>query len=59
MGSYKSKNFKVDVESLPETEPEPDYVIKTRSPKPERWSLNLLRGQREDELKGLAYAYAR
>jgi hypothetical protein len=30
MGSYKSKNFKIDLDSLPETEEEPDYVIKTR-----------------------------
>lgn len=59
MGSYRSKNFKVDIDSLPEAEPEPNYEVRTRSPKPERWTLNLLRGQREDELKGLAYAYAR
>lgn len=59
MGSYRSKNFKVDVDSLPTLEPEPNYEIKTRSPMPDRWALNILRGQREDELKGLAYAYAR
>jgi hypothetical protein len=26
---------------------------------PDKWALNIFRGQREDELKGLAYAYAR
>lgn len=30
MGSYKSKNHKVDINTLPVVEPEPDYVIKTR-----------------------------
>jgi hypothetical protein len=26
---------------------------------PSKWALNILRGKREDELKGLAYAYSR
>jgi hypothetical protein len=59
MGSYKSKNQKVDINSLPPMDPEPDYVIKTRQPMPSTWALNILRGKREDELRGLAYAYAR
>lgn len=59
MGSYRSKGFKIDIETLPEAEPEPDYEIRTRSPMPDRWALNIVRGKREDELKGLAYAYAR
>jgi Cytochrome c oxidase biogenesis protein Cmc1 like len=59
MGSYRSKGFKIDIETIPEQEPEPDYEIKTRTPKPDRWQLNILRGRREDELRGLAYAYAR
>lgn len=44
---------------LPEVEPEPEYEVKTRQPMPDRWILNIVRGKREDELKGLAYAYAR
>ncbi|CAK91801.1 unnamed protein product (macronuclear) [Paramecium tetraurelia] len=59
MGSYKSKNHKVDINTLPVVDPEPDYVIKTRQPMPSNWQLNILRGKREDELRGLSYAYAR
>ncbi len=44
MGSYRSKNFKVDIESLPPMEREPNYKVKTRAPMPDRWSLNILRG---------------
>jgi len=59
MGSYRSKGFNVDIDTIPDMEPEPDYVILTRPPIPDKWALNIRRGQREDELKGLAYAYAR
>lgn len=59
MGSHKSKNHRVDISTLPAIEPEPDYVIKTRQPMPSSWYLNILRGKREDELRGLAYAYSR
>jgi hypothetical protein len=34
MGSYKSKNHKVDISTLPVVDPEPDYIIKTRQPMP-------------------------
>lgn len=37
MGSYKSKNHKVDINTLPVVDPEPDYVIKTRQPMPSSW----------------------
>lgn len=44
MGSYKSKNHKVDISSLPTIEPEPDYLVKTRQPMPSSWQLNIVRG---------------
>ncbi len=35
MGGVPSKTKKqIDIESLPKVEPEPDYVVKTRSPMP-------------------------
>ncbi len=59
MGTYKSKNQKVDINSLPASDPEPDYEIRTRQPMPGKWAVNILRGKREDELKGLAYSFSR
>lgn len=44
MGSYRSKGFKVEIDSLPESDPEPNYEIKTRPPKPDIWALNIRRG---------------
>jgi len=57
MGAHKSKMPKIDPED--KLDPEPEYVIKTRSPKPTIWQLNILRGKREDDLRNDAYPIAR
>lgn len=59
MGTYKSKAIKVDAEKLPILEEETEYEVKTRSPMPDVWKLNLLRGVREDEMKDEAMPIAR
>jgi hypothetical protein len=59
MGTYKSKGVKGDADKMPRLEPEPNYEIKTRSPKPTTWKLNILRGKREDDLRNEAYPLAR
>lgn len=59
MGTYKSKAVKGDAEKLPRLQRELDYDIKTRSPKPTTWKLNILRGKREDDLRNEAYPLAR
>ena len=55
--SKKDKNRKA--EDFPAVEREPDYVVKTRSPMPDRWSLNVTRGHREEELRAEAMPIAR
>jgi len=35
---------------MPELEPEPDYVVKTRSPMLDDWRLNAVRGIKENML---------
>jgi hypothetical protein len=43
MGTYSSKNIpKCDPNKV--WDEEPDYEIKTRSPKPSTWSMNIMRG---------------
>ena len=59
MGTYKSKIPKQDVNENTCLEEEPFYVIKTRSPRPGPWSLNIMRGKREDDLRNIAYSLAR
>ena len=59
MGAFKSKREKIDIEKLPKLHEETDYQIKTRSPKPTNWRLNIMRGKREDELRNEAYYLAR
>lgn len=59
MGTYKSKGIKRDAEKMPILEEETDYDVKTRSPMPGPWKLNLLRGAREDELKDEVMPIAR
>ena len=59
MGAHKSRLHKVHLEDRGVLEPEPDFVIKTRSPKPDVWQLNILRGKREDDLRNEAYPLAR
>jgi len=58
MGGVPSKK-QVDVESLPRIYPEEDYVIRTRSPMPDTWTMNIMRGKREDELRLESYPLAR
>ena len=50
MGTYRSKGIKNDVEKLPIMLEEVDYEVKTRTPMPDLWKLNILRGKRESEL---------
>ncbi len=59
MGTYKSKNIKIDAEKLPILEEETNYTVKTRGPIPSQWKLNILRGKREDELKNEAMQLSR
>ena len=59
MGAYKSKAKKQDIEKLERLKPEPDYEIKTRSPMTKNWTLNILRGKREDELRNECYPLVR
>eukprot|EP01017_Pseudomicrothorax_dubius_P018529 TRINITY_DN20478_c0_g1_i2.p1 TRINITY_DN20478_c0_g1~~TRINITY_DN20478_c0_g1_i2.p1 ORF type:complete len:101 (+),score=10.10 TRINITY_DN20478_c0_g1_i2:62-364(+) len=49
----------INPETLPPIDPEPNYVIKTRPPIPMEWSLNILRGKREEELSDEAFRLAR
>lgn len=59
MGAHKSRLHKIHIEDNQKLEPEPDYLIKTRSPRPSRWQLNILRGKKEDDLRNEAYPLAR
>jgi hypothetical protein len=61
MGAVPSvvKKVKQDIEHMPRLEPEMDYEIKTRSPLPKTWNLNILRGRKEDELKNESYPIVR
>lgn len=59
MGAHKSMMPKISPEDRQNLEPEPDYVIKTRSPKPTVWQLNIHRGKREDDLRNESYPIAR
>ncbi len=44
---------------LEQLEEETDYVVKTRSPMPSTWSLNILRGKREDDMRNESMSFAR
>lgn len=59
MGAHKSRMYRVHIDENNAFEPEPDYVIKTRSPMPSKWQLNILRGKKEDDLRNQAYPLAR
>lgn len=59
MGAHHSKLSKANKDDKGVLEPEPDFIIKTRSPRPEIWQLNILRGKREDDLRNQAYPLAR
>ncbi len=59
MGAHQSRLHKVHLEGRGSLEPEPDYIIRTRSPKPTVWQLNILRGKKEDDLRNEAYPLAR
>lgn len=59
MGNLKSRTTNLIITEDLKLDPEPNYEIKTRSPRPENWKLNILRGKKEDELRGEAYAIAR
>ena len=39
---------------MPELNPEPDYVIKTRAPMWDDWKLNIVRGIKENTIRGEA-----
>lgn len=59
MGGKNTKIPEINPEDRKNLEPEPDYDIKTRSPKPTTWQLNIMRGKREDDLRNEAYPIAR
>lgn len=60
MGTYKSKALKGNVFEMEQMdESPPDVIPKTRSPMPDLWKLNVLRGKREDEIKDEAMPIAR
>ena len=53
MSSYIQSSIKEDVYV------KPNYEIKTRSPRPENWRLNLMRGNKEDEFRGECFSISR
>ena len=60
MGTYKSKSIKVDISNMKELEEEePNYEVKTRTPRPSSWKMNILRGKRESELNDIAMPITR
>jgi len=50
MGTYKSKGIVDDIREKPDIIEEPNYEVKTRSPRPTIWKMNILRGRKEDIL---------
>ena len=60
MGTYKSRQIKQNIYELEELQESPPTINpKSRSPMPDLWKLNILRGKREDELKGESMPIAR
>jgi len=47
------------IRDLPQLNPEPDYIIKTRPPMWDDWRLNIFRGIKENRLKLEANKIAR
>ena len=54
----EKKNYNA-VKCLPQLNPEPDYIIKTRPPMWDDWRLNIFRGMKENRLKMEANKIAR
>ena len=50
---YKKKQFNT-VKHMPELNREPDYVVKTRPPMWDDWRLNIVRGIKENKIRGEA-----
>jgi hypothetical protein len=55
MGVNKSTLKKFSDEEIDNLNEEPDYVIKTRSPYPKNWVMNIMVAKREEDLKNVAF----
>ncbi len=59
MGVQKSKLKEISAEEKDNYDEEPNYEIKTRSPYPQNWRLNIMVSKREEDLKNDAFQLAR
>ena len=55
----KAKKTYSPIKELPQLNPEPNYVIKTRPPMWDDWRLNIFRGIKENRMKMEANKIAR
>ena len=55
MGVHKSTLRTFSEDEINNLEEEPDYIIKTRSPFPKNWIVNLMVSKREEDLKNEAF----